>query len=89
MKTGTSCTTGAICVRSQAKKRGSERQIVESSIRSPRRQPRVEAPSLSGSCGSAACCAPRPDGVSGESLRLSGKRLNPKRLILNLRSGRA
>jgi len=44
---------------------------------------------VAGSCGSAACCAPRPDGVSGESLRLSGKRVNPKSLILNLRSGRA
>src|SRR6516164_2828302 len=42
-----------------------------------------------GQCGSATCCAPRPDGVSGGSLRLSGKRLSLKSLILSLRSGRA
>jgi len=34
-----------------------------------------------GRCGYAACCA--------ESLRLSGKRLSPKSLVLSLRSGRA
>ena len=48
----------------------------------PSRRPEAVKKSLATrQCGFAACCA--------ESLRLSGKRLNPKSLVLSLRSGRA
>ena len=70
---------------------------MSSSCGGPSREPgspnpirrRPEKSLATGQCGSATCCAPRPDGVSGGSLRLSGKRLSLKSLILSLRSGRA